>query len=66
MGGMMAKSDKSEVNYSKGMAASHCGQWRPTDQHYCKHFREPAACTEVKGQIDRYYWCKRFKRVDMK
>lgn len=43
---------KASVDYSKGMASSHCG--------ICGHFHAPHACEKVAGHIDPDMWCKLF------
>lgn len=64
------KAEKSEVNYSAGMAKSHCGKSFKDDNGYCEHFKgskdslsSPGICEVVAGQIDRVYWCKKFKAI---
>jgi hypothetical protein len=46
-----AEYTKSEVNYSKGTDAAHCG--------ICEHYRDHA-CSLVKGEISPDMWCKLF------
>jgi hypothetical protein len=48
-----ARIAKSNVDYSLGMKAAHCG--------VCAHFLPPDACEEVMGKIDPRYWCKLFR-----
>lgn len=48
------KVTKAAVDYSKGHPNSRCG--------LCVHFRPPASCTEVRGDIDPAYWCRLFER----
>lgn len=49
------KRPKSEVDYSKGYAAAHCG----ICEHYANH-----ACELVRGMINPDMWCKLFERRD--
>lgn len=44
------KVSKESVDYSKGMASTHCGN--------CGHFHPPGACEKVAGHIDPDMWCK--------
>jgi len=70
---MAEKSNKDDVDFSKGMPASHCGQMFASDKGYCRHFIEPkpldelfsgaGECEVVKGGIKRSMWCKKFSRV---
>ena len=47
------KKDKSDVNYSVGTPAEHCGN--------CQHFMpRDDACEVVKGAIYPRYWCSRW------
>lgn len=48
------KADKKDVDYSKGMAKSHCA--------ICVHYITPNKCKVVKGSIDPEYWCTKFKK----
>jgi hypothetical protein len=50
-----ALESKESVDYSKGMASSHCG--------ICGHFHPPHACAKVAGEIDADMWCKLFVRA---
>ena len=63
----MAKLDKDEVQYSRGMVHSHCGPTFRDDKHYCRHFIPGAgvygACDEVNGAIDPIMWCIRFVKA---
>lgn len=55
---MSEKLDKKEVDYSMGKTNAHCG--------ICVHYREvswvTAHCTEVRGNVWYYMWCRLFKR----
>lgn len=59
----MSKSQKTEVNYSRGMLHSHCGPMFPDDRHYCRYSIRFGACEKVEGPIDPQYWCELFHRV---
>ena len=48
-----SKRPKSEVDYSTGMASSHCG--------ICSYYND-GTCSRVRGKIDSGMWCKLFKR----
>jgi hypothetical protein len=48
------KVSKESVDYGPGHATRKCGQ--------CSMFREPHACTLVRGWIDEDAWCKEFER----
>lgn len=51
----MTKQAKKDVDYSKGMPASHCG--------ICRYFRSLShTCVMVEGKISSEYWCKLFKK----
>lgn len=65
------KLSKSEVNYSRGMAHSHCGPIVHSDKYYCAHFisggegiNKEGSCGVVEGKILPSYWCRRYKRHD--
>jgi hypothetical protein len=51
----MAKAAKADVDYSRGHGETRCGN--------CIYFEveQPSTCTQVRGYIDRLYWCLRFK-----
>lgn len=61
------KADKDDVNYSKGMAKSHCGPMFPADKGYCEHFIDTTVfdgeCERVRGNIKRPMWCRLFKKA---
>jgi hypothetical protein len=64
----MDKLQKDEVDYSKGMLASHCGQMFHDDKSYCRHFiprgvGQSGDCGVVAGAILRDHWCDHFKRI---
>jgi hypothetical protein len=52
------KQPKREVNYSKGMAKSHCG--------ICRYFIESpggtATCKKVAGAVSADMWCTLFRK----
>ena len=65
---MTEKANKADVDYSAGMAKSHCGKMFDRDVGYCKHFialsREGLGeCQLVKGSIRRSFWCRKFERA---
>ncbi len=66
----MTKREKSDVDFGRGMATSHCGPMIPNDHNYCKHFiartGPVGACELVKGDIGKQMWCKLFERVARK
>lgn len=68
-GAMTEKFDKADVDFSKGMAKSHCGKMFASDVGYCKHFvrtdplyTEPGECRLVKGAIKRDMWCRKWEQ----
>lgn len=67
----MAKTGKNEVDYSLGMAQSHCGPVFKDDKGYCKHFHKPkvgvtghGTCDKVEGNINPVYWCALFAKAE--
>jgi hypothetical protein len=68
----MAKADKMDVDYSVGMAESHCGRVFKDDKGYCKFFLKKAGyspigsgeCEKVAGSISPVYWCKLWEKAD--
>jgi hypothetical protein len=53
------KQAKGQVDYSRGMKASHCG--------ICRYYRRGShgtmgTCQKVAGSIDPSYWCKLFRK----
>ena len=65
---------KTEVDYSPGMRARHCGPTRKWPdgakaENYCKHYYSEGAhrlCHKVQGRIDVNYWCKLFEAKSKK
>lgn len=60
------KCNKKDVNYSEGMASSHCGPVKAWPRGECRFYEEPNSCEKVKGNIDPRYWCELHKGVDKK
>ena len=65
---MTEKTTKSDADYSKGMAARHCGKMFDKDVGYCAHFigegiTAPGKCERVYGDINRNMWCRLFKKA---
>ena len=65
----MAKEEKADVDYSQGMAHSHCGPTFHDDRFWCQHFmprgasQETGTCELVEGTIGVKMWCKLYKRI---
>ena len=61
------KADNASVNYSIGMAKSHCGKSFKDDEGYCRHYRPnteyEGACEKVEGAIKAMYWCRLFSKA---
>jgi hypothetical protein len=62
------KFNKTDVSYSLGKAAEHCGKVFKDDHGHCDNFvgsrqslSSPGACKKVKGSIERTYWCTQWK-----
>jgi hypothetical protein len=64
MGTSEGKKSKSEVDYSEGMAKSHCGPVSRWSNGECEHFQTPNGCALVRGWIDPKYWCKLWEKSD--
>lgn len=66
----MAKAEKKDVDYSLGMAESHCGKVFEDDKSYCRFFSKmrypagPGECEKVSGEINPVFWCKLFSKAD--
>ena len=64
---MTEKITKNDADYSKGMAARHCGKMFPRDVGYCKNFMDTGPghsgeCELVKGEIRRSFWCRKWAK----
>lgn len=64
----MAKAMKKEVEYSLGMAESHCGKVFKDDKGYCEHYigylmSPVGGCEKVNGEVSAVYWCKLFEKA---
>ena len=57
----MLKQPKSQVDYSRGHAGSHCGRSFEGDKNYCRHYRARSASEGSCGVGGRPYSGDRFK-----
>ena len=64
---MTEKVSKDSVNYSTGMAHSHCGPVFHDDKYYCRHFipgtGKVGRCEHVAGAILPEMWCRKYERI---
>lgn len=65
MGGKhLDKFAKNEVDYSKGMAKSHCGPTEKWPTGDCEHYEGSNSCALVRGYISPEYWCKKYEKKE--